>query len=221
MKKLLAQRFDLTAQPMIWLDLERTMMDEFPAMTTVLSDTVLTTYVHDPQLELAAVAKGLPMMDWMAYYASLARKALSANALLVGYSDTELRFLQQAAPACAVDLDKHYLNANAGAWFRNNLPAIYDELLLTVRMNHPTAKPGLKHFIRHPVVGYAYPLHLRGFSPAEAINRVRDQLCRKGVYTTVPPGAKRAWSKLIQYNQQDVLGMKHLVEFTVTRRSKA
>jgi hypothetical protein len=219
MIKLLGQRFDLHAQPVIWLDLERTVKDAVPVMTSVLRHTGMETYVHDPHLELAADAKGLPIIDWTACYGSLAHEALSVNALLVGYSDTELRFLQQAAPECAEDLEKRYLNANAGAWFRNNLPAIYDELYRKVRKEDPTAKPGLKDFIRHPAVGYDYPLHLRGFSPAAAINRMREQLGRKGAYTTVAPGAKRAWSKLIQYNQQDVLGMKHLVEHTVAQRS--
>lgn len=220
MIKLLGQRFNLDAQPVIWLDLERTTKDVAPVMTSVLRNGELVTYVHDPLLGRGAAAKGLPQCDWLELYAALAAEATVGGALLIGYGDTELRLLQQASPQHAEALEKRYLNANAGAWFRNHLPDTYAELFQKVRKKDPMAKPGLKDFVRHPAVGYPYPIHLRGFSPSVAIKRVRDQFSRKPTYDDMAPGAKRAWSKLIQYNQQDVLSMKHLVEFTVARRSE-
>ena len=220
MIKLLGQRFDLHAQPVIWLDLERTTQDIAPVITSVLSSNGMESYVHDAQLEKAAMAKDLPVCEWAQVYRSLASEALDRDALLVGYGDTELRFLQQASPEYSVQLEKRYLNANAGAWFRNHQPEIYNNLYTKVRKVDPVSKPGLKDFLRHPVIGYAYPVHLRGFSPASAITRLRDQLRKKGNYEAVSPGGKRAWSKLLQYNQHDVLGMKFLVEFTVSERSR-
>lgn len=220
MIKLFGQRFDLDAQPVIWLDLERTTQDMAPVITSVLRSEGMETYVHDVQLEKAAMAKVLPVREWVQVYRSLASEALDRDALLVGYGETELRFLQQASPEHADRLETRYLNANAGAWFRNHLPAIYNVLYTKVREVDPMGKPGLKDFLRHPAIGYAYPVHLRGFSPAAAISRLREQLRKKGDYANVAPGGKRAWSKLVQYNQHDVLGMKFLVEFTVSERSR-
>jgi hypothetical protein len=167
---------------------------------------------------MGALEKGLPLCPWKELYGELANVARAEGALLVGYGDTELRFLQQAVPLHAEDLEGRYLNANAGRWFRNHMPEVYEELYLKVRKEDPMGKPGLKDFVGHPVVDFTYPRHLQGFSPAAAITRLRLQFGKKLTYADTAPGGKRAWTKLIQYNQQDVLSMKHLVEFTVAQR---
>jgi hypothetical protein len=68
-----------------------------------------------------------------------------------------------------------------------------------------------------PEVGYPYPKYLvrSEFSPAQALKQAREQLTKyQGKYSDVSSGTKTALKHLIDYNQEDVRGMKYLVEFT-------
>jgi hypothetical protein len=78
-------------------------------------------------------------------------------------------------------------------------------------------RPGLKQFLLDPEVGYPYPKYLvrSEFSPAKALKLAREQLTKyQGKYSDISSGTKTALNHLIDYNQHDVLGMRHLVEFT-------
>jgi len=53
------------------------------------------------------------------------------------------------------------------------------------------------------------------FSPANALKQAREQLTKyNGKYSDISSGTNTALNHLIHYNRHDVLGMRHLVEFT-------
>jgi hypothetical protein len=69
-----------------------------------------------------------------------------------------------------------------------------------------------------PAVGYSYKKYLLAVQPGSILGRLRELLDkRQGVHRKLTDEAKRDWTHLIEYNQQDVLGMIHLVEYV--RRS--
>ena len=47
-------RLDLADRPILWLDVERRKADVEPAMSTILHEGELVTYVHDERLRPAA-----------------------------------------------------------------------------------------------------------------------------------------------------------------------
>jgi hypothetical protein len=211
---LLSDRFDYDAQPIIWVDFEGRKKDKFPAMTTVLIGNKLTTYIHDPVLAPAAKAKGVVFMEWKELYVLLLQTAKEKGAYIAGYSIPERDYLYAANPDQKELVDKVYFNANAASWFRNKRPDIYERIRKTMPKMR---KPGLKQFLLEPEVGYAYPKYLvrSEFSPAKALKQAREQLTQyHGKYSDISSGTKTALNHLIVYNQHDVLGMRHLVEFT-------
>ena len=211
---LLSRRFLYAAQEIIWIDCEGRKKDEFPAMTTVLIGDVLTTYIHDPVLAPAAEAKGVVFMDWKELYVRLLQIAKEKGAYIAGYSIPERDYLYAANPGQEEAIDKIYFNANAASWFRNKRPATYARILKTMPKFR---RPGLKQFLLDPEVGYPYPRYLvrSEFSPAQALRLAREQLTKyQGKYSDVSSGTKTALSNLIKYNQEDVRGMRYLVEFT-------
>jgi hypothetical protein len=211
---LLSDRFDYDAQPIIWIDCEGRKKDKFPAMTTVLIGDELTTYIHDPVLAPAAKAKGVVFMEWKELYVCLLQLAKEKRAYIAGYSIPERDYLYAANPDQKELVDMIYFNANAASWFRNKRPATYERILKTMPKFR---RPGLKQFLLDPEVKYPYPKYLvrSEFSPANALRQAREQLTKyQGKYSDISAGTKNALNDLIDYNRHDVLGMKHLVEFT-------
>lgn len=200
----------------IWLDVERRESDETPAMSTVLINEQLRTYVHD--LSLVPPAKARPQGDityisWSDLVADLFEKTKAPKTLIAAYTESELKLLIEAIPAKKEHWEKVYFNANARRCFQKHYPEIYNDILDKVKKSDPFARVGLKNFLTHKAVGYKYPTNLRGFSPAKQINRLRDQFIRYGgVYKDYSAGSKRAWTNLVNYNREDVKGMQWLVQ---------
>ena len=70
-------------------------------------------------------------------------------------------------------------------------------------------RAGLKDFLLTNATSYSYPKYLRYFSPAEAIGYIRPQAEERRPRRWTP-GAKRRFSNLLTYNENDVRGMRHL-----------
>jgi hypothetical protein len=200
----------------IWLDVEMRESDETPAMSTVMTDEKIKTYVHD--LALVPPAKARPQGDityilWSDLVADLFEKTKSPKTLIGAYTEAELDLLIRATPSRQAHWEKVYFNANARRWFQKHHPEIYNDILAKVRRSDPYARVGLKNFLTHKAVGYKYPTNLRGFSPAKQINRLREQFIRYGgVYKDYSAGSKRAWTNLVNYNREDVKGMQWLAQ---------
>lgn len=211
-------RFRNQPGPVIWLDVERRKADTEPALTSVHWSDGLTTYVHDPILAQSAKAWKLEFEPWAELAAEIVRGAIATNSLIGGYSIPERDLLMAACPEDADWIKANYLNANAAPWFKKHRPELYAE---ACRRAGPQGKPGLKDFLMQPAVGYRYPKYLRGVQPGKILGRLRELLSkREGAHRELTKAAKRDWRKLIEYNQQDVLGMIHLVEY-VRRESTA
>jgi hypothetical protein len=200
----------------IWLDVERRENDETPAMSTILINEQLRTYVHD--LSLVPPAKARPQGDityisWSDLVDELFEKTKAPKTLIGAYTESELDLLIRATPSRQAHWEKVYFNANAKRWFQKHYPEIYNDILAKVKKSDPFARVGLKNFLTHKDVGYKYPTNLRGFSPAAQINRLRVQFIRYGgVYKDYSAGSKRAWTNLVNYNREDVKGMQWLVQ---------
>ena len=200
-------------RPVIWLDVEKRTADPEPALTSVLWAEGLKTYVHDAILAQSAKARDLTFQPWLELATEVVRVAQATDSLIAGYSIPERDLLMTACPEQAEWIKDHYLNANAAKWFRNHRPALYAEACRTAGERR---KPGLKDFLIQPAVGYTYKKYLLGVQPGSILGRIRTLLAKRGgVHRELTNEARRDWTYLIEYNRQDVLGMKHLVEYVV------
>ena len=216
-------RQDISAQPILWLDVERRKADVEPAMSTILHEGALVTYVHDERLRPAAETSGGGKLATYRPWSQTVEEILGIadNGVLIGgYSLAELKLLKEARPAQAEWLDDRYLNANAGPWFRKQRPEVYAQLEATIPPDSFGKRVGLTHFLSVREVGYHVPNRLEDFSPAETIKRMREGLAKNGgSYGQLPEALRISWRNLIKYNQHDVKGMRHLAEF-IWQRSR-
>ena len=216
-------RLDIAAQPILWLDVERRKADVEPAMSTILHDGELITYVHDERLRPAAQSSGGGKLATYRTWSEMVEEimGIASNGVLIGgYSLAELKLLQEARPAQAEWLEDRYLNANAGPWFRKQRPEVYAQLEATIPPDSFGKHVGLTHFLSVREVGYHVPNRLEDFSPAETIKSVREGLAKNGgSYGQLPEALRISWKNLIKYNQHDVKGMRHLAEF-IWQRSR-
>jgi len=216
-------RLDIAAQPILWLDVERRKADVEPAMSTILHEGELITYVHDERLRPAAQSSGGGKLATYRTWSEMVEEimGIASNGVLIGgYSLAELKLLQEARPAKAEWLDGCYLNANAGPWFRKHRPEVYAQLEATIPPDSFRKHVGLTHFLSVREVGYHVPNRLEDFSPAETIKRMRECLAKNGgSYGKLPEALRISWRNLIKYNQHDVKGMCHLAEF-IWQRSR-
>ena len=198
-------------RPVIWLDVEKRKADPEPALTSVLWAEGLKTYVHDAILSASAKARGLGFLPWLELATEVVRVAQATDSLIAGYSIPERDLLMKACPEQAEWIKANYLNANAAKWFRNQRPALYTEACRTAGEGR---KPGLKDFLIQPAIGYPYKKYLLSVQPGSILGRLRTLLAKRdGVHRDLTNEARRDWTNLIEYNRQDVLGMKHLVEY--------
>jgi len=216
-------RLDIAAQPILWLDVERRKADLEPAMSTILHDGELITYVHDERLRPAAQSSGGGKLATYRTWSETVEEimGIASNGVLIGgYSLAELKLLQEARPAQAEWLEDRYLNANAGPWFRKQRPEVYAQLEANIPPDSFGKRVGLTHFLSVREVGYHVPNRLEDFSPAETIKCVREGLAKNGgSYGQLPEALRISWRNLIKYNQHDVKGMRHLAEF-IWQRSR-
>ena len=216
-------RLDIAAKPILWLDVERRKADVEPAMSTILHEGDLVTYVHDERLRPAAESSGGGKLAIYRPWVETVEEILGAadqGALIAGYSQAELKLLKEALPAQAEWLEDRYLNANAGPWFRKHRSEVYAQLEATIPPDSFGKNVGLTHFLSVREVGYHVPNRLEDFSPAETIKHVREGLAKNdGWYGQLPEALRISWKNLIKYNQHDVKGMRHLAEF-IWQRSR-
>ena len=141
----------------IWLDVEKRENDQTPAMSTVMIDQKIKTYVHD--LALVPPAKARPQGDityilWSDLVADLFEKTKSPKTLIGAYTEAELDLLIRATPSRQAHWEKVYFNANARRWFQKHHPEIYNDILAKVRRSDPYARVGLKNVLPPQAVGY-------------------------------------------------------------------
>jgi hypothetical protein len=199
-------------RPVIWLDVEMRKYDSEPALTSVhWPADDLKTYVHNPILEASAKAWKLEFQPWAQLADEIICTAMATNSLIAGYSLFERDLLMAACPEKGGWVEENYGNANVAKWFKRNRPELYAE---ACRLAGERNRPGLKDFLIQPAVGYPFKKYLRDVQPGPILGRLRELLAKRdGKHRKLTKQAKGDWRHLIEYNQEDVLGMIHLVEY--------
>jgi hypothetical protein len=110
-----------------------------------------------------------------------------------------------------------YRNANllTKSFFRDNRKPTY--LKLNEMAKERGTKIGLKDYLKLDYVGYKYPGEFADFKPSSAIANLLSQCRKKSTYSRMSTPSKERLKLLIQYNEHDCRGMKHLVEYIFSR----
>jgi hypothetical protein len=216
------------ARPIVWLDYERRKDDDEPALGSMVIDgdpngsiDELETIVFDARLASAAGQKGLRLQSFVEHASDLVAQVRAMDGLIAGYSDAELKCLQKALPGGDDWLDSVYVNANASGWFTRCRREIQAELKATCDPEDSFDRVGLKHYLQHKALRYGYSKRLVDFSPAKALQLVRDQLAKHdGNYSCLSGKAKASWVRLLEYNRTDVHGMRFLFHYMLRADGK-
>lgn len=215
-------------RPIVWLDYESRMHDEEPALGTLVvgggpedSKDELETIVFDARLAGAARQKELRLLPFVEHARELVERVRALDGWIAGYSQAELKELKRALPGETEWLEGVYINANASNWFSRCRPEIQAELEEGCDGEDTFDRVGLKDYLQHKDLRYGYPERLIGFSPAVALQQVREQLAKHaGNYAAIAPTAKAKWVKLLKYNRTDVHGMRFLFHYMLRADGK-
>jgi len=83
---------------------------------------------------------------------------------------------------------------------------------ITERPNWKTQR-ALSNFRK--LIDYPLPSHLGNRQTTQRIKAVKDMLARRGEYKNLTPVVKGKWTKVLEHNMHDVLGMQTLIQKTV------
>ena len=189
----------------IFIDFEG-FMNKPPALVGYLYDQKFVQVVFDDALKPAALAKGLPVREGKVEVANLLMLAKYEGRRIVAYTQFDKNVVFEQF---GVDLSPVYADARliAVKWLRR------------LKSTHPTwwkthpnwdIEKTLKSFLE--LIGYDRPPHLGLEKTTSRIKHVRDQLIRWGSFEKLSPVAKAKWTKLLDHNSHDVLGMTQLVQ---------
>ena len=170
--------------------------DRPPALLGVAVEGELQQVVLDPRLEQAADAKGLQVSSLHEEALKLENLAKNEDRLLVAFTRHELRVCRDFGQ---VDLEAYYWDAHKAArpWRRVHHPG------------HAKEPRDLLHYFR--LVGLDPPQH-HGFKKTTVrLKAVIEQLQHHGEYSRLTSTAKGKWTKVLQHNEHDCLGLADLV----------
>ena len=215
-------------RPIVWLDYESRMHDEEPALGSLVvgggpvdSKDELETIVFDERFAGAARQKELRLLPFVEHARELVERVRALDGWIAGYSQAELNELKKALPGEAEWLEGVYINANASSWFSRCRPGIQAKLEEGCDGEDKFDRVGLKDYLQHKDLRYGYPKRLVGFSPAGALQQVREQLSKHdGNYAAITPKTKARWVKLLEYNRTDVHGMRFLFHYMLRADGK-
>jgi hypothetical protein len=169
-----------------------------PALIGILCDDQFQQIVLDPRLKSAADAKSLPQDSLRDVVGRLIQECRAGNRCLIAFSTYELNVIKTY---CDIDVSDHYKNAlkfsKRWKWH------FHRDINLD--------KNSLDQFMTLPTVNYEVPKHLGKGNAAKRLNTVTDMLEKRGEYSKLTAVAKAKWTKLLDYNEHDVRGMRTLV----------
>lgn len=207
-------------RPIFWIDFEGR-QDEPPAMVCELEGDAITSIVFDERLKSAAEQKKLAVLEFRDYAQSLRQRVNERDGLVAAYSKHELELLKAIEPGSEDFWETVYLNANMSSWFGRCLPDLKAKLEAGDAGKRNRGL-GLKDYLSLPEVRYPYPKRLKKFSPSPVIGLLRSELAEVGGrYSRLKDRTKSKWVRLIEYNQHDVKGMKHLIAFKLSHEERS
>lgn len=208
----------------IYLDFEQGMNEEIPQIAGVLIDGEYTCYIVDPRLEGAAEDRRVKRRGerWryreaeeLAY--SLLNTAEEEGRRIIAYSTAEKITLVELIGE-KKRISGLYLNANTASWFRKRRKTTYNRIKREIKRSGRWRKTvGLKDILGLNFVGYDYPRNLKNYSPGRALRDMLSSLKERGDHELVPKNVKRRFTQLHRYNMHDCAGMKHLLEYRLSR----
>jgi hypothetical protein len=190
----------------IYIDFEG-FMSKPPTLVGWCCDQHFAQVVFDRALQSAAYAKGLPVQEGYRAISNLLARAKGERRRIVAFSQFDKNV---AFNELGLDLSPVYADARL----------IGVQWLKRLKRRHPNWRStnpnwdidrNLKSFLE--LIGYHRPIHLGIEKTTSRIKHVKDQLITRGwSYDALTPVAKAKWTKLLDHNRHDVLGMIELVK---------
>lgn len=183
------------AERAIYIDFEG-FEEKSPTLIGILVEDEFEQVVLDPQLQEAAIAKGMRQASLKEEIARLVERGKREDRFFAAYSRHELNVVQEFA---GVDLSDTFRDARkiAKKW-KNKF--------------HKEAAAGcrsLKDYLAF--IGYERGAHLGERKSTSRIKTVKEMLEKRVEFKKLTPTAKAKWTKLLDHNEIDCRGMKALV----------
>lgn len=189
----------------IYIDFEG-FMDKAPSLIGVAIGSKFYQVVFDEGLRLAAAAKKIPVRPGDELVKALFERAMREHRRIVAFSPCEKRICRKY-----YELDLSPVYADANRIVKKWIAKAYPEL-----KRRPKS---LKAYLR--LIGYERATCLGERQAAQRIRAVRGMCLRRGSYEALTGCAKAKWTKLLEYNKIDVLGMRELCRRTVSKKKRA
>ena len=156
-------------------------------------------------LRLAAAAKKIPVRSGDRLVRDLLERAVREERRIVAFSSCEKRICRDYY---RLDLAPVYTDANrvVKTWVAKAYPEL---------KRRPKS---LKAYLR--LIGYPRAACLGERQAAQRIRAVRGMCERRGSYEALTGCVKAKWTKLLEYNKVDVLGMRELCRRAVSRKKR-
>jgi hypothetical protein len=183
------------AERAIYIDFEG-FEDTAPSLLGILVGESLEQVVFDHRLSLAAKAKGLPIETLQECISRLQARSAAESRLIIAYSQHEKNVIRNFAD---VDLTGQYRDARKILKRWKN------------RCHRDAAIPGwgLKDFFTF--MNYPRGTYLGERKTTSRLRAVADMLKKKGSYELLTPVVKSKWTKLLEHNKIDCIGMRDLI----------
>ena len=204
-----AKRFECSLTPemvrrAIYIDFEG-FMDKAPSLIGVAINSKFYQVALDDGLRLAADAKKIPVRSGDQLARGLLERAMRENRRIVAFSPCEKRICRKYYQ---LDLSPVYADANRVV--KRWVAKAYPEL-----KRRPKS---LKAYLR--LIGYKRATCLGERQAAQRIRAVRGMCLKRGSYEALTGCVKAKWTKLLEYNKIDVLGMRELCHRAVSKRKR-
>ena len=176
-----------------------------PSLIGVAIGSKFYQVVLDEGLRLAADAKKIPVRPGDQLVGDLLERAKREKRRIVAFSPCEKRI--------------------CGKYYQLDLSSVYADANRVVKRWAAKAYPDLKRrpkslkaYLR--LIGYERATCLGERQAAQRIRAVRGMCLKRGSYEALTGCVKAKWTKLLQYNKIDVLGMRELCHRAVSRKKR-
>lgn len=188
----------IEADNAIYIDFEG-FEDKEPSIIGTLIGETFEQVVFDETLRLAAEINNLRFIPIEVYLTTLRDKAVAEGRRIVAYSSHEKTMFQQHAN---LDISAQYADARL----------IAKVLRRELEPDAPRPK-ALKEYFE--LIGYNRPTYLGERRTTSRIRAVADMLGKRKSFQSLTPVVKAKWTKLLQHNKHDVVGMRALIRVAI------
>ena len=169
-----------------------------PAIAGICVENDFHQIVLDSTLRSAAEAKNLNCESFCEFVRCLMEECERDNRFIIAFSSHEMSVIQRD---CGIDVSRRYKNglriAKRWKWHYHR----------DIRLDHNS----LDQFLELPGVDYEVPKHLGKGNATSRLKAVVAGLARSDDYAKLTPTQKGKWTKLLDYNRHDVLGLRALI----------